>query len=39
LCGASKEPDDKGRFYDERKIFNALKATDAYGRAFADRGF
>ncbi len=37
MAGASKERDREGRFYDNREIFNALKATDIYGRAFADR--
>jgi glycerol dehydrogenase len=35
MSGASKAPDEEGRFYDYREIFNALKATDAYGRTFA----
>jgi len=33
MSGASKVPNEEGRFYDNREIFNALKATDAYGRA------
>jgi glycerol dehydrogenase len=37
MAGARKERDEEGRFYDHREIFNALKATDAYGRAFAGR--
>jgi glycerol dehydrogenase len=37
MAGARKEPDEEGRFFDDREIFNALKATDAYGRAFTDR--
>ena len=37
MAGARKERDAEGRFYDDREIFNALRATDAYGRAFTDR--
>ncbi len=33
MCGANKEPDSRGRFYDEREILNGLKAADAFGRA------
>jgi glycerol dehydrogenase len=34
MTGANKERDKDGRFYDHRKIFNALKAADAYGQLF-----
>ena len=37
MTGASKVPDEEGRFYDDRAILNALKATDTYGRSFAVR--
>jgi glycerol dehydrogenase len=37
MIGARKEPDAEGRYYDSWEIFNALKATDVYGRAFAGR--
>ena len=37
MTGARKEPDEQGRFYDHKKILYALKATDAYGRAFRAR--
>ena len=37
MIGARKERDEEGRFFDDWEIFNALKATDAYGRAFAGR--
>ena len=37
MAGARKERDAEGRFYDNWEIFNALKATDVYGRAFTDR--
>jgi glycerol dehydrogenase len=37
MAGARKERDAEGRFYDDWEIFNALKATDVYGRAFAGR--
>jgi glycerol dehydrogenase len=37
MAGARKERDEEGRFYDHREILNALKATDIYGRAFAER--
>ncbi len=37
MAGARKERDEQGRFFDDREIFNALKATDAYGRALKDR--
>ena len=37
MAGARKERDEEGRFFDDWEIFNALKATDAYGRAFAGR--
>lgn len=37
MAGARKERDAEGRFYDHREIFNALRATDAYGRAFVNR--
>lgn len=32
---ATEHPDEDGRYYDNRAIFNAMKATDVYGRAFA----
>jgi glycerol dehydrogenase len=32
---ASAAPNEEGRFYDQVEILNALKATDAYGRAFS----
>ena len=34
MTGASRERDSKGRFFDDIAVFNAMKATDAYGRAF-----
>jgi glycerol dehydrogenase len=34
MAGARRERDTEGRFFDDREIFNTLKATDAYGRAF-----
>lgn len=34
---ASMEPDENGCFYDPADILTAMKATDAYGRAFAAR--
>ncbi|HVN24586.1 MAG TPA: glycerol dehydrogenase [Syntrophorhabdales bacterium] len=37
MAGARRERDKDGRFYDDREIFNALKATDTFGRAFAVR--
>jgi glycerol dehydrogenase len=37
MAGASKVPNEEGRFYDHRAILTALKAADAYGRAFAGR--
>jgi glycerol dehydrogenase len=37
MTGARKERDADGRFYDNGELFNALKATDAYGRAFGLR--
>jgi glycerol dehydrogenase len=37
MAGATKERNEEGRFYDHREIFNALKAADIYGRAFAGR--
>ncbi len=37
MAGASKAPDEEGRFYEHRTILNALKAADAYGRSFAVR--
>ncbi|MBP1733170.1 MAG: hypothetical protein H6Q55_3599, partial [Deltaproteobacteria bacterium] len=37
MTGARREPDEQGRFYDHKKILYALKATDAYGRAFRGR--
>ena len=37
MAGAWKQRDRNGRFYDDRELFNALKATDAYGKAFAGR--
>ncbi len=37
MPGARRERDDEGRFYDHKEILIALKATDAYGRAFAGR--
>ena len=33
MAGATRKPNEEGRFYDHREILNALKATDAYGRA------
>ncbi len=35
MAGARKERDAEGRFFDKQQIVNALKATDAYGRAFS----
>jgi glycerol dehydrogenase len=32
MAGAAAQPDDQGRYYDHRVIFNAMKAVDAYGR-------
>lgn len=37
MTGARRERDEQGRFYDHLEIVNALKATDAYGRAFGGR--
>lgn len=37
MAGASKEPDGEGRYFDSGDILRALKAADAYGRAFARR--
>ena len=37
MVGARKEPDTEGSFFDSREIVSALKAADAYGRAFARR--
>ena len=37
MAGARKERDEEGRFFDDREIFNTLKATDVYGRTFTDR--
>ncbi len=37
MAGAWKQRDRNGRFYDDRELFNALKATDVYGKAFAGR--
>ena len=37
MSGARTERDAEGRFYDHMEIFNALKATDAYGRSFGLR--
>ena len=37
MAGASRVPDEQGRFLDHRAIFDALKAADAYGRAFVAR--
>lgn len=34
MTGARTERDEQGRFYDHMEIINALKAADAYGRAF-----
>jgi len=34
MTGARQERDEQGRFYDHIEILNALKAADAYGRAF-----
>jgi glycerol dehydrogenase len=34
MAGATKNSDREGRFYDQNAIFNAIKAVDAYGRAF-----
>ena len=32
---ARREPDEAGYYYDSREVFVVIKATDAYGRAFA----
>jgi glycerol dehydrogenase len=37
MAGASAAPDDRGRYYDQRVIFNAIKAVDVYGRALKAR--
>ncbi len=37
MAGASSQPDDQGRYYDHRVIFNAIKAVDVFGRAFRAR--
>jgi glycerol dehydrogenase len=37
MAGASRVPDGQGRYFDDRAIFHALKAADAYGRAFTTR--
>ena len=37
MAGASRVPDEQGRFLDHRAIFDALNAADAYGRAFVAR--
>ncbi len=37
MPGATALPNKEGRFYDHMAIFRALKAADAYGRAFAAR--
>jgi glycerol dehydrogenase len=37
MAGARAERDEEGRFYDHMTLLNAIKATDAYGRAFAAR--
>ena len=37
MAGATKEPDTEGRFFDSGEILRALRAADAYGRAFARR--
>ena len=37
MAGASKVPNEEGRFYDHWAILNALKATNTHGRAFAGR--
>ncbi len=34
MAGASSQPDDLGRYYDHRVIFNAIKAVDVFGRAY-----
>lgn len=37
MAGARRLPDEEGRRYDHREILSALRAVDAYGRAFAVR--
>ncbi len=37
MAGANKEGGADGGFYDHVAIFNAIKATDAYGRLFMSR--
>ena len=37
FVGAREIRDEQGRFFDHREILRALKAADAYGRAFASR--
>jgi len=37
FVGAFSEPDAQGRFFDHQLILNAIRAVDAYGRAFAAR--
>lgn len=37
MAGASSAPDEQGRYYDQRVIFNAIKAVDVYGRALKAR--
>ena len=38
FAGARSEKDRQGRFYDHREILNGLKATNAYGCAWAKTG-
>ena len=38
MAGARAERDEEGRFYDHVAVLNAIRATDAYGHAFAARG-
>jgi glycerol dehydrogenase len=37
MAGASKVPNEEGRFYDHGAILDAMRAANAYGRAFAGR--
>ncbi|MBU2600990.1 MAG: glycerol dehydrogenase [Actinobacteria bacterium] len=34
MAGASSQPDELGRYYDHRVIFNAIKAVDVFGREY-----
>ncbi len=38
MAGADKEPGEEGGFFDCREIARALRAVDAYGRAFGACG-